>query len=317
MKQQSAFWADIRIRKKLTFLTHEDEIQAKTYLFLRNGIPTKVSKLHGLYIQNFWNIFGVNLGIRHTRQMMASFADNIDFEETAVANVNVTVSNQFGHSSQVHQNNYGATTDGAAIIRKMKAISDKWWEWCSLIGEAASSSSSPEAAAGAQTGSGSASGSVVITIQESSEDEESGNSVDDIEDNQVHRDKEGDYEREEGFGSMDDCVMENEFAVDSDGDVYESEHGQSNSVNESEGGGSDSMDEVRTNQSEFTNSQEVSTGNNPPLDSIYTNDRNDPSLANYYARIDKFLEDHAEILGYNNTLSEDEAWATDYSDVKD
>ncbi|ORY28937.1 hypothetical protein BCR33DRAFT_843437 [Rhizoclosmatium globosum] len=220
------------------------------------------------------------------------------------------------------------TTDGAAIIRKMKAISDKWWEWCSLIGEAASSSSSSKAAAGAQTGSGSASGSVVITIQESSEDEKSGNSVDDIEDNQVHRDKEGDYEGEEGFDSMDNCVMENEFAVDSDGDVNESEHGESNSVNESEhgqsnsmdeseGGGSDSMDEVRTNQSEFTNSQEVSTGNNPPLDSIYTNDRNDPSLANYYARIDKFLEDHAEILGYNNTLSEDEAWATDYSDVKD
>ena len=163
----SAFWADMRIRKKMSFLTHEEEIHAKTYLFLRNGVETNVKVLHRLYMQSFWNIFGVNLGIRHTRQMMASFADDIDFEEAAAATVNETVSRQFGHSSRVHQLNYGATTDGAAVIRKMKSISDKWWHWCCLVGEVDSQGTLPVSRSrSAGTGSG-VFDSVVIDVEHS------------------------------------------------------------------------------------------------------------------------------------------------------
>ncbi|ORY10085.1 hypothetical protein BCR33DRAFT_752392 [Rhizoclosmatium globosum] len=317
-----AFWADMRNRKKLTFLTHEDEIQAKTYLFLRNRIPCKVSKLHGLYIQNFWSVFGVNLEIRHTGQMMASFADHIDFEETAVAEVNTTVSSQFGHSSQVHQNNYGATTDGAAVIRKMKSISDKWWKWCSLTGEGDSSLY----AAGLQigSGSGSRSDSRVIEVDldgsNDSEAEGSEDGSDSVGDTIVEEDADNEIS-EEGR----DSVSEDNHEIherESDAD-FNDESPFGDDVLQLDGGISDGCDSIV--DSEEAKSTEVTdqagtaseSTNDTRLHPRYPREFNDPALANFYSMIYEFLDDHAEVLGYNNTPSEDEAWATDYDNDDD
>ncbi|ORY31118.1 hypothetical protein BCR33DRAFT_840686 [Rhizoclosmatium globosum] len=57
--------------------------------------------------------------------------------------------------------------------------------------------------------------------------------------------------------------------------------------------------------------------NDTRLHPRYPREFNDPALANFYSMIHQFLNDHAEVLGYNNTPSEDEAWATDYDNDDD
>ncbi|ORY22398.1 hypothetical protein BCR33DRAFT_813124 [Rhizoclosmatium globosum] len=299
----TAFWADMRIRKKMSFLTHEEEIHAKTYLFLRNGVETNVKVLHRLYMQSFWNIFGVNLGIRHTRQMMASFADDIDFEEAAAATVNETVSRQFGHSSRVHQLNYGATTDGAAVIRKMKSISDKWWHWCCLVGEVDSQGTLPVSRSrSAGTGSG-VFNSVVIDVEHSDDAADSDSS-------------DGGAESALGDGNVDqeiDSVLsESTFGHENteEHEFCDEDKSESNR---------DCLDKASTSEQESVDGQEIETDsrNDGRLDPRYPKEFNDPNLATFYSMIFKYLDDNAEALGYNNTPSEDEAWATDYDDDDD
>ncbi|ORY30750.1 hypothetical protein BCR33DRAFT_792560 [Rhizoclosmatium globosum] len=315
----------------MSFLTHEEEIHAKTYLFLRNGVETNVKVLHRLYMQSFWNIFGVNLGIRHTRQMMASFADDIDFEEAAAATVNETVSRQFGHSSRVHQLNYGATTDGAAVIRKMKSISDKWWHWCCLVGEVDSQGTLPVSRSrSAGTGSG-VFDSVVIDVEHSDDaadsDSSDGGAESALGDGNVDQEidsvlsestfgheniEEHEFCDEDNSESNRDCLDKASTSEQESVDGQESETDSRNDGRLDPRYPKDSEQESVDGQESETDSR-----NDGRLDPRYPKEFNDPNLATFYSMIFKYLDDNAEALGYNNTPSEDEAWATDYDDDDD
>ncbi|KAJ3279606.1 hypothetical protein HDU79_000426 [Rhizoclosmatium sp. JEL0117] len=235
--------------------------------------------------------------------MMASFADDIDFEEAAAATVNETVSRQFGHSSRVHQLNYGATTDGAAVIRKMKSISDKWWNWCSLVGEVDSQGTLPVSRSrSAGTGSG-VFDSVVIDVEHSDDAADSDSS-------------DGGAESALGDGNveeeMDSVLSESTFRHENteDYEFCDEDNSESNG---------DCLDKASTSEQEFVDGQESETDsrNDGRLDPRYPKEFNDPNLATFYSMIFKYLDDNAEALGYNNTPSEDEAWATDYDNDDD